>query len=127
MTEDIAASLIESLDRATLPFLATEEQTRLAHIASSIGGLEKHRQALDEQATVYQAQLRLLHEGPNTRASPIGWRNIAWASHSATQDVLVDLSSRVYQGKMLWTDARQCGLFMWLTDIDALVGLLYGG
>lgn len=51
----------------------------------------------------------------------VTWREITWAFHSSSQDLLVDLVSRQFHGRMLWEDARESGMFMWITDLTALV------
>jgi hypothetical protein len=54
----------------------------------------------------------------------ITWREIIWAFHSGSQDILVDLVSRQFHGRMLWDHARESGMFMWMTDLTALVSNL---
>jgi hypothetical protein len=51
----------------------------------------------------------------------ISWREITWAYHSNSQDILVDLISRQFHGRMMWTHARESGMFMWLQDPAAMV------
>jgi hypothetical protein len=56
-----------------------------------------------------------------TNEMHLSWREINWAFHSNSQDILVDFVSRQNHGSMLWEHARESGLFMWLTDPVALV------
>lgn len=56
-----------------------------------------------------------------TNEMHLSWREINWAFHSNSQDILVDFVSRQNHGNMLWEHARESGLFMWLTDPTALV------
>lgn len=51
----------------------------------------------------------------------ISWREIIWAYHSNSQDILVDMVNHQFHGKMLWENARESGVFMWMTDLTALV------
>lgn len=51
----------------------------------------------------------------------LSWREINWAYHSNSQDILVDMVSHQFHGKMLWEHARESGMFMWMTDPNALV------
>ena len=51
----------------------------------------------------------------------MSWREINWAYHSTSQDILLDFVSRNYHGTMLWENARESGMFMWLTDANAVV------
>jgi hypothetical protein len=79
---------------------------------------------MDDSAMRYllffrQHMLRKL-QAPSSRVG-ITWREIAWAYHSGSQDILIDLVSRQFHGKMLWEHARESGMFMWMTDLTALV------
>ena len=51
----------------------------------------------------------------------VSWREIVWAYHSSSQDILVDLISRHHNGRLEWRHARDSGMFMWLTDRKALM------
>ena len=79
---------------------------------------------MDDNAMRYLLFFRqyMLRRGqaPKLRVN-ITWREIAWAYHSGSQDILVDLVSRQFQGKMLWSNARESGMFMWISDLSALV------
>lgn len=121
LTEDHALSLVESTGKARLPHLSDIDQAELSTFVTSFGALERHRKALDASGLRYHVHLRLIHERQSSQRDQLSWRDIAWASHSNTQDVLVDLTSRLYNGRMLWEDAQQCGLFIWLSDQEALV------
>ena len=61
---------------------------------------------------------------PATQVS-ISWREMVWAYHSGSQDILVDLVSRQFHGRMLWEHARESGMFIWMTDLTALVSNIY--
>lgn len=122
--EDIAAILNENLTKVVLPHLSSQEQFHLADIIECVATVEKHRRSMDDNAARYLLFFRqhMLRKGqaPSERLS-ISWREIVWAFHSGSQDILVDLVSRQFHGKMLWQHARESGIFMWLTDLNALV------
>lgn len=122
--EDIATSLNEKLVRVSIPQLSSQSQMHLADIVECVSMAEKHRRSMDENAMRYllffrQYMIRKRQIPPN-RAG-ISYREIVWAYHSASQDILVDLVSRQFQGRMLWEHARECGMFLWMTDLTALV------
>lgn len=130
VTESLAAQLNDNLAKISIPQLSSSEQIRLADIVECVATVEKHRRSMDDNAARYLLFLRqhMLRKGqaPSEQVS-ITWREIVWAFHSGSQDILVDLVSRQFHGKMLWEHARESGLFMWMTDLTALVGLkLYG-
>lgn len=120
VTEEVADNLKELLTTKQIPLLSSREQFRLADIVECIGMVEKHRRSVDENAGRFLLFFRQ-HVRNEAQKSPISWREIIWAFHSGSQDILADLVSRHFNGKMLWQHARACGLFMWMTDLTALV------
>jgi RAVE protein 1 C terminal len=121
--QDVAASLTENLVKITLPQISHHEQFYLADIIECVAAVEKHRRSMDENAARYLLFFRqhMLRRGQALDPrSGVSWREIVWAFHSGSQDILVDLVSRSFQGKMLWEHARESGMFMWITDSAAL-------
>lgn len=53
----------------------------------------------------------------------VSWREIVWAFHSESHDILSDLVSRQVNNKMVWVSARESGVFMWLSDPNAIVSV----
>lgn len=123
LTEDHAASLNEKLTKIQVFLLSSHEQFKLADTVECVATVEKHRRSIDDNAGRFLLFFRayMLSASQREAHSHISWREIAWAYHSSSQDILADLVSRHFHGRMLWKDARQSGLFMWLTDPTALV------
>jgi hypothetical protein len=124
VTEAVANSLKETLTRIQLPQLSSQEQFHLADIIECVGMVEKHRRSIDDNAGRFLLFFRqhVLRSGQHSAEQvPISWREIVWAFHSGSQDILVDLVSRHFNGRMLWRHARESGIFMWMTDLTALV------
>jgi len=124
VTEDLAASLNENLAKLTIPQLSAHEQLYLADIIECVATAEKHRRSMDDNAMRYllffrQHMIRK-SQAPSARFD-VTWREFVWAYHSNSQDILVDLVSRQFHGRMLWVHARESGMFMWMTDMVALV------
>lgn len=122
--ESAAAELKENLSQLQVPHISEKEKLHLIDIAECFGSLEKQRRSVDNLGIRY---LAFLHWG-FLRASrtdgeilQLPWREITWASLSTNHDILVDRTSQLYQGRMLWKDARASGMFMWMSDISALV------
>lgn len=127
VTEELAASLNENLARLAIPQLSSHEQIHLADIIECVATAETHRRSMDQNAMRYllffrQHMLRK-SQAPDAQFS-ITWREIVWAYHSASQDILVDRVSRQFNGRVLWEHARESGMFMWMTDLTALVSIL---
>ena len=126
VTEDLALSLNEDLTKKSIPYLSSQEQFHLADLIECVATAEKHRRSMDENATRFLLFFRryMLRKSQH-RSNGLGitWREISWAFHSNSQDILTDQVSRHFQGRMRWEQARESGMFMWLTDVTALVSL----
>ncbi|PGH09387.1 hypothetical protein AJ79_05699 [Helicocarpus griseus UAMH5409] len=121
--ETLATSLNESLTRVALPQLTSTEQFRLVDIIECVATVDKHRRSMDDNAGRYLLFFRqhVLRRSQSLPEQPdVSWREIVWAFHSGSHEILSDLVTRQYQGKMIWEHARECGIFMWLTDLNAL-------
>ena len=124
MTEELAASLNEILAKVAIPQLSSHEQIHLADIIECVATVEKHRRSMDPNAMRYLLFFRqhMIRKSQIPEAQfRITWREIVWAYHSDSQDILVDLVSRQFNGRMLWHHARESGMFVWMTDLVALV------
>ncbi|KAI9736645.1 MAG: regulator of (H+)-ATPase in vacuolar membrane [Cirrosporium novae-zelandiae] len=123
VTEDVAASVTENLAKYALPHLSSREQIYLADIIECSATVSKLRRALDDNAARFlvffrQHMLRRSHD-PSEKVT-ISWREVVCAFHSESQDILLDQTSRQFNGKVLWEHARECGMFIWITDPAAL-------
>ena len=124
MDEKAAAALNECLARIALPQLSSHEQFRLADTIECIAMVEKHQRSMDDNAARYLLFFRqhmLRRSQGVANKDTVSWREIVWAFHSSSQDILTDLVSRQFNGKLTWKAARESGLFMWLSDPVAVV------
>ncbi|BDD64315.1 hypothetical protein MAP00_009145 [Monascus purpureus] len=123
LEESTATVLNENLLRIALPQLSSQEQFRLADTIECVATVEKHRRSMDTNAARYLLFFRqhmLRRSQGVANKDRVSWREIVWAFHSESQDILTDLVSRLFNGKMLWKSARESGIFMWLSDLTAL-------
>ncbi|KAF5002283.1 hypothetical protein FGRMN_500 [Fusarium graminum] len=120
-TEQTAVSINEKLVKINVAQLSGHEQIQLADIIECVALVERHRRSMDENGARFMLLFRqhALRKG-RTNEMHLSWREINWAFHSNSQDILVDFVSRQNNGNMLWGHARESGLFMWLTDSVAL-------
>ncbi|KAL9623679.1 MAG: hypothetical protein Q9160_002135 [Pyrenula sp. 1 TL-2023] len=121
--ENVAAILTDNLAKIALPQLSSHEQFHLVDIVECIATVSKYSRSMDANAARYllffrQHMLRK-SSAPSKRVT-VGWREVIWAFHSGSQDILVDLVTRQFQGKLSWVQARESGMFLWLSDITAL-------
>ncbi|KAK8223278.1 WD repeat protein-like protein [Phyllosticta capitalensis] len=141
VTEEVAESLNDLLAAKSVPLLSSREQFHLADIVECVGTVEKHRRSIDENGCRFLLFFRqkFLREGQRDGAvrrdgvvtvnghseesrqgEVISWREMTWAYHSGSQDILMDLVVRHFQGRLGWKEAREAGVFMWMTDLNAL-------
>lgn len=126
ITEEVAGSLNEILIRTRIPQLSSREQFNLADIIECVGTVEKHQRSIDDNASRFLLFWRqhVLRTGHTADILPISWREIVWAYHSGSQDILIDLVSGHFQNRMLWQHAKGSGMFMWTTDLTTLVHMV---
>jgi hypothetical protein len=124
-SEDTALAICERLQSIALPQLSGHEQIQLIDIVECVGVVEKQRRSMDENGARFMLFFRqhALRKG-RTNEIHMSWREINWAYHSTSQDILTDFVTRQYHGSMLWESARESGMFMWLTDAAAVVSSL---
>ena len=124
LTEDLALALSETLTKKSVPFLSNQEQFHLADLVECVATAEKHRRSMDENATRFFLFFRryMLRKNQHKVAEGMGvtWRETMWAFHSDSQEILTDLVSRHYQGKLQWKHARESCLFTWMNDMNSL-------
>ncbi len=120
--EGVAQRISEKLTRIALPQLSGHEQMQLVDIIECLGLVETQRRSMDENGARFMLFFRqhALRKG-RTNEMHMSWREINWAYHSSSQDVLVNFVSRQHHGSLLWESARESGMFMWLTDVSAVV------
>lgn len=121
VTESVAAAINEKLTKIALPLLSRQEQIHLADIVECVAIVEKQRRSMDDNAARFMLFFRqhALRRGRSNEAG-LSWREINLAYHSNSQDILVDMVSHQFHGKVLWENARESGMFMWMTDTTAL-------
>ncbi|KAL8784259.1 MAG: hypothetical protein Q9213_004081 [Squamulea squamosa] len=121
--EDVAASLTTNLNSLSVPHLSSQDQMHLKDMVECVSTVTTQQRSMDDNATRYllffrQHMIRK-HQATSNHAI-FTYREIVWAYHSGSQDILVDLTSRQFGGRMLWENAKECGLFMWMSDLTSL-------
>lgn len=123
VTEEVAQSLVSLLSEKFVPQLSSTEQLSLADIIECVGMAEKHRRSIDDNAARYLLFWRetVMRSRQSSSSAAVTWREMLWAYHSSSQDILVDIVTRQNKGQMTWSHARDTGVFVWLTDREALL------
>ncbi|KAK6905133.1 hypothetical protein I203_105952 [Kwoniella mangroviensis CBS 8507] len=145
-TDKVVNELVERLNGRVAVPLSTSEKSFLATIAQATLEAEQQRRSLDLCGMRYLISLRMyvnwdrLSSSSNTpisasstnfpefiqatrdeqRKNHFSFRNIVWASHSESQDLLLSASKETCKdGKMSWEDARRMGVFLWLKPSES--------
>ncbi|KAI9716290.1 MAG: regulator of (H+)-ATPase in vacuolar membrane [Chrysothrix sp. TS-e1954] len=118
-SEDIATALVERLANVNLPLLRTDCSNDLIQLVKTTGSMQMHQGSVDSQGMRYLSSLELAASGARI-SNQMQWRDFVWASFSSSQDILINETSRKYGDKPRWQDARATGMFMWISDLDAL-------
>ncbi|KAJ3101891.1 regulator of (H+)-ATPase in vacuolar membrane [Phlyctochytrium planicorne] len=121
--QEKAQALSSILQHRQLPSLSQSDKLKLSAIANTVAQVDQAKRALDESGSRFLVSSRLfLLEKQNGSISDetLSNRDIAWAFFSESEDILFDLSNGLFEGKMLWKDARSLGVGLWLKNPDLL-------
>ncbi|KAF9015532.1 RAVE protein 1 C terminal-domain-containing protein [Cyathus striatus] len=131
--------LLEALERHPLPHLTSNEQSHLLVLIQTTLEIDEQRRALDSNGLRYLISMRLFYilnqkaiskvSGPpihgavprqGGRRERLRYRDMIWAFHSDSQDLLLNASTIACGDKMLWSDARALGVPIWLNTPESL-------
>ncbi|KAI0695128.1 RAVE protein 1 C terminal-domain-containing protein [Cytidiella melzeri] len=126
--------LMENLSEQPLPHLTPNEMDSLLVLLQTTLEIESQRRALDANGLRYMISMRVFYihnrklSSPSSPASSgttksqlpqrrerLRYRDMVWAFHSESQDILLSTSIAACEGgKMCWPDARALGVYIWL-------------
>jgi hypothetical protein len=108
-----------------IPQLSGPLQIQLADTIECVAIVEKQRRSMDDNAARFMLFFRqhALYKGRANEVQ-LSWRELNWAFHSNSQDILIGVVTRQFHGRVLWEHARESGMFMWITDSTALVSTM---
>lgn len=97
---------------------------------SNITKITNEGESLDENGARFTALLEnhfhLNKSLPkDQRQMQLESRDFVWALHSQSQDLLLERCIRLCDNKLVWENARNLGLFIWLQKIDVVVKYRY--
>ncbi|CDO73196.1 hypothetical protein BN946_scf185007.g251 [Trametes cinnabarina] len=136
----VVRKLLDRLEEKPIPHLSPNENASLLVLIQTALEIEEHRRALDSNGLRYLISMRSFYilnsraSEPNTPSSaPNGtaalrqlkrrerlrYRDMLWAFHSDSQELLLATSMTACGGKMCWADARALGVFTWLRSAES--------
>ncbi|THV05992.1 hypothetical protein K435DRAFT_834441 [Dendrothele bispora CBS 962.96] len=137
----LVEKLLDTLETEHLPHLTPNEQAHLSVLIQTTLEVDEQRRALDANGLRYLISMRsfyILNRRVSSPSSPssnsnsnsipqktsrrerLRYRDMIWAFHSESQDLLLNASSAACNGKMCWVDARALGVPIWLSSIESL-------
>ncbi|KAI0673553.1 WD repeat-containing protein [Trametes maxima] len=137
----VVRKLLDRLEDNPISHLSPSENASLLVLIQTALEIEEQRRALDPNGLRYLISMRSFYilnrraSEPGTPASPttgtapssqlkrrerLRYRDMIWAFHSDSQEVLLSTSTAACGGKMGWSDARALGVFIWMRSADAM-------
>ncbi|KAI8144673.1 RAVE protein 1 C terminal-domain-containing protein [Fennellomyces sp. T-0311] len=125
LTQQETKYLIEQLERRRLPSLSGNETIHLVAMIDTFVEISTQGESLDENGARFTALVEnYFHLNKvlplEQRSDHLQPRDMAWALHSQSQDLLLERCLRLCGGKLLWNDARSLGIFMWLQKSEVV-------
>ncbi|KAJ2826832.1 regulator of (H+)-ATPase in vacuolar membrane, partial [Coemansia erecta] len=122
-TQEKADFVAEKLTEIKIKGLNPIDQARLLSIVGTIAATQIKDQPIDSMGVRYLVKLQLLElENKRARtAAELPYRELNWALHSNSQAILLQMCLQRHASTGLtWESARQMGLFVWLSNNNAL-------
>ncbi|KAI7875760.1 hypothetical protein K492DRAFT_136166 [Lichtheimia hyalospora FSU 10163] len=125
LTRSETEELIQLVKNRKLPALSESERVHLVAMIDTFGEISSLGESLDENGARFTALLENFYHlnkvVPEEEKAPgLGSRDLVWALHSQSQDLLLERCTRLCDGKLLWQDARALGIFLWLQKAEVV-------
>ncbi|TDL28114.1 hypothetical protein BD410DRAFT_870276 [Rickenella mellea] len=138
-SRELVRKLLEQLEAEPLAHLTPNEHAHLVVLIQTTLEIEEQRRALDDNGLRYLISMRSFYilnrraSEPTTpedsgsgiartsgRRERLRFRDIVWAFHSESQEILLSASNAACENKMTWPEARSLGVFLWLNSLDSM-------
>lgn len=84
---------------------------------------QRLRPSVDTDSVSVKSAATAKTTGRAGRRERLRYKEMIWAFHSESQDLLLSASVTATGGKMRWCDARALGVFVWLSSTETMVGV----
>lgn len=134
LTEEATHRLVMALKKFPLRGLSKLEHAHLSVVVQTAYEVQRQQNSLDSNGLRYLVSMRsffiynsislpIASAAASSAIAPrLKFRDIAWAFHSESQDLLLDESVKACaSGKLDWAGAKAMGIFMWIKSADILV------
>lgn len=122
-SQKVVDFLSEYMSRLPLPYLSNVEQIELLSLINALLEVETQRRSLDEDGQRFYILVRRfvftmrMSARRGMRTGDLKIRDIVWAYHSDSQDLLLEVAKQAVGGeRYTWAEARKVGIFLWLRN-----------
>ncbi|KAG9100994.1 regulator of (H+)-ATPase in vacuolar membrane [Ceratobasidium sp. 370] len=131
--------LLRKLEERRLPHLSETEQAHLIVMIQTTLEIDEQRRSLDANGLRYLVSVRSFYtlnkrlelsnksleingasSGRTGKRDRLRYRDIVWAFHSESQQIMLGASTEACGGRMTWADAKALGVFLWTRSSEDL-------
>ncbi|GAA5986299.1 hypothetical protein JCM10908_003694 [Rhodotorula pacifica] len=128
LTADDLSRLVAALHRRALRDLSRLDHEHLSVLAQTVYETQERRGSIDDNGLRYLIAMRSFflyqnaaHPSHKSTAHRLSYRDIVFAFHSESQELLLEEGTKASGGHATWSAVRSLGAAMWLRSPDALV------
>lgn len=111
-TKELSNLLVNNLMKVTIPLLTRHQQITLISLIGIIDEIDKYALSLDENGMRFLIGYKLFQR--SSRQSEVTMRDINWAMHSDSKEVLEGIIVNDFKSRMKWENIKQVGFAYWL-------------
>ncbi|CAM0142758.1 unnamed protein product [Umbelopsis sp. WA50703] len=124
LTEREAAYLKDRLNQKSIVFMTEQSRMQLIAQVDALMHVVTRRDSVDENAARYMIFLKNFYflnsiVDDTKKQDTLSFRDMIWARHSQSQDAIIEFAGTFIE-RMVWSDARALGIFLWLDKADTL-------
>ncbi|KAI1317690.1 regulator of (H+)-ATPase in vacuolar membrane [Mortierella claussenii] len=126
LNDRTSKEMIEFLTRVQLAGLTKNAQLQLSAFIEGFAMIDKQHGSIDNSGLRFLIFVRRFNYlcyilPPSQRPSMLSYRDITWAYHSESQDLLMEFCTNSLKSPMTWTEAKQLGIFLWMRKKETML------
>ncbi|KAG0303627.1 regulator of (H+)-ATPase in vacuolar membrane [Dissophora globulifera] len=126
LNDRTSEEMIEFLTRIPLAGLSKGAQFQLSAFIEGFARIDKQHGSIDDSGLRFLMAVRRFNYlsyilPPHQRPTMLSYRDVTWAYHSESQDLLLEFCSSSLKTPMTWTEAKSLGVFLWMRKKDAML------
>ncbi|KFH65977.1 hypothetical protein MVEG_08079 [Podila verticillata NRRL 6337] len=126
LNDTTSKEMIEFLTRVPLIGLSKNAQLQLTAFIEGFAKIDKQQESVDDNGLRFLMFVRRFNYlsyilPPSQRPTMLSYRDIVWAYHSESQDLLLDFCSTSLKNPMTWPEAKSLGIFLWMRKKETMV------